>query len=149
MDETSGFTRDWVLDENGVPRYRVDYRDKTDYFQILRRREDRRWETFVARTIDLPEIDLHGLDADGELIIGVRPTRWRPVRALHGDAHGTLGRTVYAHDMLDVSDVRVDPYTTESWAPPRRARVLFGSTKILRRSKRHSTKRFPTSLRGS
>ena len=34
VDEGSGFTRDWVVDENGVPRYRVEYRDKTDYFKF-------------------------------------------------------------------------------------------------------------------
>ena len=111
VDETSGFARDWVLDENGVPRYRVDYRDKTDYFQILRRGGDRRWETFVARTIDLPEIDLHGLDADGELIIGVRPLDGGRYGLYTVTPSGTLGRSIYAHPELDVSDVRVDPYT--------------------------------------
>jgi dipeptidyl aminopeptidase/acylaminoacyl peptidase len=40
VDEGSGFTRDWVVDENGVPRYRVEYRDKMDYFQILHRGGD-------------------------------------------------------------------------------------------------------------
>ena len=111
VDEGSGFTRDWVVDENGVPRYRVEYRDKTDYFQILRRGGDRRWETFVARTVDLPEIDLHGLDDTGELIIGVRPTDPGRYGLYLVSAAGTLGRSIYVHDTLDVSDVRVDPYT--------------------------------------
>ena len=111
VDDGSGFTRDWVVDENAVPRYRVDYRDKTDYFQILRRRDDGLWETFVARTLDLPEIDLHGLDAEGELIVGGRPTDGGRYGLYVLSADGTRGRRVYAHDMLDVSDVRVDPYT--------------------------------------
>jgi len=111
VDDTPGFTRDWVVDENGAPRYRVDYRDKTDYFQILRRRDDGLWETFVARTLDIPEIDLHGLDADGELIVGVRPTAVGRYGLYTVSGDGTLGRQIYAHDTLDISDVRVDPYT--------------------------------------
>jgi dipeptidyl aminopeptidase/acylaminoacyl peptidase len=111
VDDTSGFTRDWVVDENGVPRFRMEYRDKWDYFQILRRRADRQWEVFVARTIDLPEIDLHGLDAAGNLVIGARPFDSGRYGLYTVTADGRLGGTVYAPDALDVSDVRIDPYT--------------------------------------
>jgi prolyl oligopeptidase PreP (S9A serine peptidase family) len=111
VDEGSSFTRDWVVDGSGEPRYRVEYRDKMDYFQLLRRRDDGLWETFVARTIDLPEIDLHGLDDTGELIVGVRPTATGRYGLYHVSPSGTLGAQVYAHETLDISDVRVDPYT--------------------------------------
>jgi dipeptidyl aminopeptidase/acylaminoacyl peptidase len=111
VDEGSSLARDWVVDENGAPRYRVQYADKYDYFQILRRGDDRQWEVFVARTIDLPEIDAHGLDAAGELIVGVRPANVGRYGLYVVSGNGTLGRSVYVHDGLDVSDVRVDPYT--------------------------------------
>ena len=111
VEEGSGFTRDWVVDENAEPRYRIDYRDKMDYFQILRRRDNGLWETFVARTLDLPEIDLHGLDAEGELVVGGRPADIGRYGLYTVSADGARGRTIYAHDTLDVSDVRVDAFT--------------------------------------
>ncbi len=111
VDEGSSFTRDWVVDDSGEPQYRVDYREKMDYFQILRRRDNGLWETFVERTLDLPEIDLHGLDADGELVVGGRPTDIGRYGLYTVSATGARGRSVYAHDILDVSDVRTDPYT--------------------------------------
>ena len=108
-DDPSPFTRDYVVDENGLPRYRTQYRDKTDYFQILRRLDNGLWQTFVERTIDLPEIDLHGLDA-GELVVGGRPLDVGRYGLYTVTADGRRGRTVYADDTLDISDVRVDPY---------------------------------------
>ena len=109
-DDGSSFTRDYVVDENGLPRYRTQYRDKTDYFQILRRLDNGLWQTFVERTIDLPEIDLHGLDAQGELVVGGRPLDVGRYGLYTVTADGRRGRTVYADDTLDISDVRVDPY---------------------------------------
>jgi len=109
-DEPSGFTRDWVVDENGRARYRIEYRDKTDYFQILRRGGDGLWSVLGARTMELPELDLHGLDAEGELIVGVRPTNPGRYGLYTVTASGALGRPVFLHDTLDVSDVRIDPY---------------------------------------
>ena len=110
-DDTSGFTRDWVVDENGLPRYRVDYREKYDEFRILRRREDGFWDTLGTRSMDVPEVDLHGLDADGELIVGVRPLDPGRYGLYVLSAGGTLGASVYAHDTLDLSEVHVDPFT--------------------------------------
>ena len=110
-DDGSSFTRDWVVDENGLPRYRTQYRDKTDYFQILRRLDNGLWQTFVERTIDLPEIDVHGLDAQGELVVGGRPLDVGRYGLYTVTADGGRGRTVYADDTLDLSDVRVDEYT--------------------------------------
>lgn len=111
VDDTSGFTRDWVVDANAVPRYRVDYRDRMDYFQLLRRTTNGLWETFASRTIDLPEIDLHGLDAAGELIVGARPLDLDRYGLYTVSPDGARGRSVYAHDVLDISDVYIDPYT--------------------------------------
>jgi len=110
-DDPSPFTRDYVVDENGMPLYRTQYRDKTDYFQILRRLDNGLWQTFVERTIDLPEIDLHGLDAQGELVVGGRPLDVGRYGLYTVTGDGSRGRTVYADDTLDISDVRVDPYT--------------------------------------
>jgi dipeptidyl aminopeptidase/acylaminoacyl peptidase len=110
-DDPSPFTRDYVVDQNGVPRYRTQYRDNTNYFQILRRLDNGLWQTFVERTIDLPEIDVHGLDAQGELVAGGRPLDVGRYGLYTVTADGRRGRTVYADDVLDVSDVRVDPYT--------------------------------------
>jgi dipeptidyl aminopeptidase/acylaminoacyl peptidase len=111
IDDTAGFTRDWVVDENAVPRYRLDYRDRMDYLQILRRTGNGLWETFVEQTLDLPEIDLHGLDAAGELVVGGRPRDVGRYGLYTVSPEGTRGRPVYAHDTLEVSDVYVDPYT--------------------------------------
>lgn len=111
VDDGSSRTRDWVVDENGVPRYRADYTDKYDYFQIFRRGDDGLWKVFAERAMDLPEVDLHGVDAAGELIVGVRPLEVGRYGLYVVSPGGTLGRSVYAHDALDLSDVRIDPYT--------------------------------------
>jgi dipeptidyl aminopeptidase/acylaminoacyl peptidase len=110
-DEPSGFTRDWVIDENGEPQYRVQYRDKTDYFQILRRNDRGLWQTVGDRYLEIPEVDIHGLDAAGELILGVRSTDGGRYGLYKLSADGTLGAPVFTHATLDVSDVRIDPYT--------------------------------------
>jgi dipeptidyl aminopeptidase/acylaminoacyl peptidase len=110
-DEPSGFTRDWVVDENGAPQYRIHYRDKTDYFQILRRGDRGLWQTVGATNMELPELDIHGLDAAGDLILGVRPANGGRYGLYKLSADGTLGPSVYTHPTLDVSDVRIDPYT--------------------------------------
>jgi pimeloyl-ACP methyl ester carboxylesterase len=111
VDEGSGFTRDWVVDENGDPRYRLEYRDKLDYLQILRRAPNRLWETFVERNLDLPEIDVHGMNAQGALVAGGRPLDVGRYGLYTVSASGRRDETIYAHDTLDVSDVRIDPYT--------------------------------------
>jgi dipeptidyl aminopeptidase/acylaminoacyl peptidase len=111
VDEASGFNRDWVVDENGEPQYRVQYREKTDYFQILRRGERGLWQTLGATNMELPELDIHGLDANRELIVGVRPLNGGLYGLYTVTADGKLGRPVYTHATLDVTDVRVDPYT--------------------------------------
>jgi hypothetical protein len=94
-----------------MPLYRVDYRDRTDDFQILRRTDKGLWEPFVTRTLDLPEVDLHGLDAQGELVIGLRPPDVGRYGLYILTQGGTLGRAIYTHDTLDLSDVRIDQYT--------------------------------------
>jgi dipeptidyl aminopeptidase/acylaminoacyl peptidase len=110
-DEASGFNRDWVVDENGEPQYRVQYREKTDYFQILRRADRGLWQTLGAQNMALPEVDIHGLDAEGELIVGVRPTEGGRYGLYKLSSDGKLGQVVYSHPTLDVAEVRIDPYT--------------------------------------
>jgi dipeptidyl aminopeptidase/acylaminoacyl peptidase len=68
--------------------------------------------TGKRRTIfNIPELDIHGLDADGDLIIGVRPADGGRYGLYKLTADGKLGRPIYTHATLDVSDVRTDPYT--------------------------------------
>ena len=110
-DDASGFNRDWVVDESGEPQYRVQYREKTDYFQILRRGDNGLWQTLGATNMELPELDIHGLNADGELIVGVRPLTGGLYGLYTVTADGKLGRPVFTHATLDVADVRTDPYT--------------------------------------
>lgn len=110
-DEASGFNRDWVVDENGGPVYRVQYREKTDYFQILRRGDRGLWQTLGATNMELPELDIHGLDDKGELIVGVRPLDSGLYGLYTVTADGKLGQPVFTHATLDVADVRTDPYT--------------------------------------
>ncbi|HZF30102.1 MAG TPA: S9 family peptidase [Gammaproteobacteria bacterium] len=109
VDDGPRFTRDWVVDENAVPRYRVEYTEKNDNFRIFRKED--RWELFVALTLDVPELDVLGLDKDGELIVGVRPADGGRYGLYVVTADGRLGRALYKHDARDVSDVRIDPYT--------------------------------------
>jgi len=109
VDDGPRFTRDWVVDENAVPRYRVEYTEKNDNFRIFRKED--RWELFVALTLDVPELDVLGLDRNGELIIGVRPADGGRYGLYVVTPNGSLGRALYKHDTRDVSDVRIDPYT--------------------------------------
>jgi dipeptidyl aminopeptidase/acylaminoacyl peptidase len=111
VDDGSSRTRDWVVDEDGAPRYRADYSDKYDYFQIFRHGDNGLWDVFAQRDMDLPEVDLHGVDAAGELIVGVRPLEAGRYGLYVVSPGGTLGQSVYTHDTLDLSDVRIDPYT--------------------------------------
>jgi dipeptidyl aminopeptidase/acylaminoacyl peptidase len=110
LEDGPRLTRDWVVDENGTAHYRVEYTDNTDRLRILRRNEGG-WQTFAALTMDVPELDVHGLDADGELVVGVRPLAVGRYGLYVVSEEGTLDRALYAHDSLDVSDVRIDPYT--------------------------------------
>jgi dipeptidyl aminopeptidase/acylaminoacyl peptidase len=111
LDNGTQSTRDWVVDDKGEPVFRVEYTDKNDYFAILRRSEGR-WVTVSKETTEIPELDLHGLDAAGELIIGVRrrDVGRRGLYVMSGET-GAVERPLYVHDSLDVSDVRIDPYT--------------------------------------
>ncbi|HEX5047180.1 MAG TPA: prolyl oligopeptidase family serine peptidase [Gammaproteobacteria bacterium] len=109
VDDGPRFTRDWVVDENAVPRYRVEYTEKNDNFRIYRKED--RWELFVALTLDIPELDVLGLDRNGELVVGVRPADGGRYGLYVVTPNGSLGRALYKHDARDVSDVRIDPYT--------------------------------------
>jgi dipeptidyl aminopeptidase/acylaminoacyl peptidase len=110
LDDAPRWARDWVVDEHGAPHYRVEYTDKYDDFTIRRRAGDT-WETFVALKLDVPEVDVHGLDARGGLVIGARPLDVGRYGLYGVSADGRLGPAVYAHDTRDVTDVRFDPYT--------------------------------------
>ena len=72
IDDGTLNTRNWIVDENGQPLFRVEYSAQRDFFTILRRGE-RNWEVLLQEVTEIPEMVVHGLDADGELVVGTRP----------------------------------------------------------------------------
>jgi dipeptidyl aminopeptidase/acylaminoacyl peptidase len=111
IDEGTQSTRTWVVDENGRPRFRVEYNAQRDRFTVLRRGE-RSWEVLVAEVTEIPEMALHGLDADGELVVGMRPKDGDRFGLYIMSAEtGRIERPLLVHDKFDVAGVRKDPYT--------------------------------------
>jgi dipeptidyl aminopeptidase/acylaminoacyl peptidase len=111
IDEGTQNTRFWVIDENAEPRFRVEYNAQRDFFTILRRGE-RGWEVLVAEVTALPEMTVHGLDADGELVVGMRPKDvGRAGLYIMSAETGKIERPLLADDGFDVAGVRKDYYT--------------------------------------
>jgi dipeptidyl aminopeptidase/acylaminoacyl peptidase len=111
IDEGTRSTRGWVVDENGRPRFRVEYNAQRDFFTILRRGE-RNWEVLVANITEIPEMAVHGLDAAGELVVGTRPKDvGRFGLYIMSAETGAIERPLFVHDKFDVAAVRKDPYT--------------------------------------
>jgi dipeptidyl aminopeptidase/acylaminoacyl peptidase len=111
VDDGSQFARDWVVDEEGRPKFRVEYTQKLDYFTVLRRDDDG-WRTIAAETIEIPELSLLGLDDSGRLIVGARPKdvgRWGLY--VMSAENGSFEQPFFVHDRRDVDSVRIDPYT--------------------------------------
>jgi dipeptidyl aminopeptidase/acylaminoacyl peptidase len=111
LDEGTQSTRGWVVDENGRPRFRIEYNAQRNVFTILRRGE-RNWEVLVAEVTELPEMAVHGLDADGELVVGLRPKDvGRFGLYIMSAQTGAIERPLFVHDQFDVAGVFKDPYT--------------------------------------
>jgi hypothetical protein len=72
VDDGTPNTRTWVIDKDAKPRFRVEYNAQRDVFTILRRAE-KNWEVLVSEVTELPELAVHGLNAAGELVVGMRP----------------------------------------------------------------------------
>ena len=111
VDEGTQNTRTWVVDESGKPRFRVEYSAQRDFFTILRRGE-RAWEVLVEQVTEIPELAVHGLNAEGELVVGTRPKDVGRFGLYIMSANtGKLERPLYTHDQFDVAAVQKDPYT--------------------------------------
>lgn len=111
LDEGTQSTRAWVVDEQGRPKFRVEYNVQRDVFTILRRGE-RSWEVLVAEVTELPEMAVHGLNAAGELIVGIRPDDVGRFGLYVMSAEtGKIERPLFVHDEFDVAGVMKDPYT--------------------------------------
>ncbi len=111
LDRGTRFTRDWVVDESGEPVFRVDYAQKSDQFHLLARR-DGSWETIVSETVEIPQLAIHGLNADGDLVVGTRPEGADKfgLYSLSTET-GEIEEPILAHERYDVMGVRPDPYT--------------------------------------
>ena len=111
LDEGTQYTQGWIVDENAKPRYRIEYNAQRDFLTILRRGE-RSWETLVTETTELPEMALYGLDADGQLVVGIRPKdTGRFGMYVMSATTGKIERPWFVHDKLDVGGAMRDPYT--------------------------------------
>lgn len=105
-------TRDWVVDENGEPKFRLEYRQDYDTLTIMRRGQDG-WEMISRQEVAIPEMGLAGLDGDGQLIVIQRGSDNGGRFGLYvmNAQNGAIERPLYAHASLDVAGARVDPYT--------------------------------------
>jgi dipeptidyl aminopeptidase/acylaminoacyl peptidase len=111
VDGGTRLTRDWVVDENGQPTFRLEYNQQTNYLRILAKQDDG-WRVIRDEIVAIPELSLYGLDAAGALVVGVRPAETgRFGLYVMSAENGSLARPFYVHDTDDVADVRVDPYT--------------------------------------
>ncbi len=111
IDDGTPQTRDWVVDENGAPKFRLEYNQRSNYLRILARRADG-WQSIREEVVEIPELALLGLDAAGELIVGMRPTETgRFGLYVMSPEDGSVGRPFYVHDTADVGGAQIDPYT--------------------------------------
>jgi dipeptidyl aminopeptidase/acylaminoacyl peptidase len=113
VDHGSSYTRDWVVDETGAPKFRLEYSQVRDLLMILRRVEkEDRWEELLTETVEIPELSLAGLDRDDRLIVMQRGTDGgRFGLYVMSSENGAIERPLYIHPSLDVGGVRTDPYT--------------------------------------
>lgn len=112
VDEGNPYTRDWIVDETGAPKFRLEYRNDYDTLTILRRDEDG-WAPISRQTVAIPEMSLVGLDGDGQLIVFQRASDNAGRFGLYvmNAQNGAVERPLYMHASLDVASARVDPYT--------------------------------------
>jgi dipeptidyl aminopeptidase/acylaminoacyl peptidase len=111
LDEGTQYTQGWIVDENAKPRFRIEYNAQRDFFTVLRRGE-RSWETLISEVTELPEMSPYGLDADGQLVVGMRPKdTGRFGLYVMSSTTGKIERPWFVHDKLDVGGPLRDPYT--------------------------------------
>jgi dipeptidyl aminopeptidase/acylaminoacyl peptidase len=111
VDEGTRFTEDWVVDETGAPRFRLEFSEEYDTLRILRHKE-KSWEVLSTQKVDVPEMALVGLDPDDRLIALQRGSDGgRFGLYVLSAENGEIERPFYTHATLDVSRARTDPYT--------------------------------------
>ncbi|HET8699278.1 MAG TPA: hypothetical protein VFO94_17465, partial [Gammaproteobacteria bacterium] len=112
IDKGTRFTADWVVDETGAPKFRLEYTQKRDTLTILRRGDDG-WRTVSIGNVEIPELSLVGLDADGRLIVMQRSNDGAGRFGLYvmSAENGSIEGPFYTHPTLDVSSARIDPFT--------------------------------------
>jgi dipeptidyl aminopeptidase/acylaminoacyl peptidase len=112
VDGGNPYTQDWIVDENGEPKFRLEYRQEYDTLSIMRRAETG-WEMISRQTIAIPEMGLAGLDGEGRLIVIQRGSDNGGRFGLYvmSAENGAIERPLYTHATLDVAGARVDPYT--------------------------------------
>ncbi|HEU4620468.1 MAG TPA: hypothetical protein VFV10_20710, partial [Gammaproteobacteria bacterium] len=116
IDRGTRFTRDWVVDTEGMPIFRFEYTEAADRFRLLARRGDE-WTPIAQETAELPELAVYGLDgarvgARDDIVVGFRPRdvgRYG-LYAMSAET-GEISRSLYAHPSADVATARIDPYT--------------------------------------
>ncbi len=111
IDDGTRYTRDWVVDETGAPKFRLEYVQERDLLTILRRAEVA-WEVVATQTVAIPELSLVGLDGDGRLIVMQRASEGgRFGLYVISAENGAIESPLYTHATLDVTSARTDPYT--------------------------------------
>jgi dipeptidyl aminopeptidase/acylaminoacyl peptidase len=103
-------TRDWVVDASGEPIARVDYRNRSDRFAVLVR-DGNEWNVVVEETTEIPNMSVFGLNAEGDLIIGTRPSNvGRYGLYVLSLETGDLDHPYFVDELYDVAGVMQDPY---------------------------------------
>jgi dipeptidyl aminopeptidase/acylaminoacyl peptidase len=111
VDHGTNSTRDWVVDETGAPKFRLEYSQERDLLTTLRRGENR-WEVLSTKTVEIPEMSLVGLDGNNRLIVMQRGSDGgRFGLYVMSSENGAIEGPFYTHPSLDVDGVRTDPYT--------------------------------------
>ena len=111
IDDGTPNTRTWVIDKDAKPRFRVEYNAQRDVFTVLRRAE-KNWEVLASEITEVPEMAVHGLNAEGELVVGMRPKDIGRFGLYVMSAEtGKIERPLLTHDEFDVAGVTKDPYT--------------------------------------
>jgi dipeptidyl aminopeptidase/acylaminoacyl peptidase len=110
LDHGLPYTAGWVVDEAGEPVFKVEYRDKSNEYRLLKKGAEG-WSTIVEQITEIPELTVYGLDADNELVVGTK-LEGASRRGLYVLAEtGKIGRPLVADEHYDATGVRADPYT--------------------------------------
>jgi dipeptidyl aminopeptidase/acylaminoacyl peptidase len=123
LDHGLPYTAGWIVDEAGEPVFKVEYRDKSNEYRLLKKGDDG-WQTIVEQTTEIPDLTVYGLDDDDELVVGTKPKEFSRRGLYVLSQTGEIDRALLADEHYDATGVRMDPYTnrvlggTVSAGPP-------------------------------